>query len=72
MTIRIVTPADGSAGVSFSWDCGTVWQPRGALLDVPPGGALEAAIGLSNLTTLNATQLQSAVSGSVPTATSNA
>ena len=58
MTIRIVRPADGSAGVSFPWDCGQVWQPAGAFLDVPPGGALEAAIGVSNLVTLNATQLQ--------------
>ena len=72
MTIRVVTPASGGAGISFSWDCGTGWQPAGALLDVQPGGALEAAIGLSNLTTLSAAQLQSAVSGSVPTATSNA
>jgi hypothetical protein len=72
VSIRIVTPASGSAGVQFAWDCGQVWQPAGALLDVPPGGALEAAISLSNLTTLSAAQLAAAVSGSDPTATSNA
>jgi hypothetical protein len=72
MSIRVIRPSDGSAGVSFSWDCGTVWQPAGALLDVPPGGALESAIGLTNLATLTATQLAQTVSGSDPAATSNA
>jgi hypothetical protein len=72
MTIRAVTPASGGAGISFAWDCGTVWQPAGALLDVPPGGALETAIGLSNLTTLSAGQLASAVNGEEPASASNA
>jgi hypothetical protein len=72
MSIRVVAPASGGAGISFAWDCGTVWQPAGAVLDVPPGGALEAALGLANLVTLTAAQLQAAVSGSAPAATSNA
>lgn len=72
MTIRVVHPADGSAGVTFSWDCGTVWIPAGSLVDVAPGGAYETAIGTSNLATLSATQLAQTVSGSNPAATSNA
>jgi hypothetical protein len=72
VTIRVVTPASGGAGVSVPWDCGTVWVPAGNVLDVAPGGAFETAIGAGNLTTLTAAQLQSAVTGSGPVATSNA
>jgi hypothetical protein len=71
MSIRVVAPASGAAGISFAWDCGSVWQPAGAVLDVPPGGALETAIGTQNLTTLSAAQLQAAISGSGPAGTSN-
>jgi hypothetical protein len=72
MTIRVVAPASGAAGVSVPWDCGTVWVPAVSLVDVAPGGAYETAIGLANLTTLSAGQLAQAVSGSGPAGTSNA
>jgi hypothetical protein len=42
--MRIVT-----APVSFTWDAGPAYLAQGTMLDVPPGSALEAAIGLGNL-----------------------
>jgi hypothetical protein len=72
MTLRIVTPSTpGATGVSFAWDCGTVWQPAGAVLDVPAGGALETAIGAGNLTAASAGALAEMTSGSGPNSASN-
>jgi hypothetical protein len=71
MTLRIITPASGAAGISVPWDCGTVWQPAGQVLDVPPGGALESAIGLANLTAVSGTEQASIVTGSPPDGTTN-
>jgi hypothetical protein len=53
MTVRQVSPADGSAGVTIGWDPGQVFLQSGTLLDVPPGSDLEAAIGLANLSPLS-------------------
>jgi hypothetical protein len=71
VSLRIVTPASGAPGVSISYDCGTVWQPAGVILDVPPGSPLETAIGVGNLTALTAGQQAAAISGSPPEGTSN-
>lgn len=49
MTVRIVQPADGTSYVSFTWDSGTQILTEGSMIDVPPGSALESAIGLANL-----------------------
>jgi hypothetical protein len=52
MTARIVIPADSKARVTFTWDGGTANLIAGQILDVPPGSALETAIGSTNLTDL--------------------
>lgn len=57
MAIQQVTPANGAAQLPIAWDNGTVLLLAGQVLDVPPGGALEAAIGLSNLTAVTGTGL---------------
>jgi hypothetical protein len=63
MTIRMITPADGSGSVILSWDYGgQVLQAR-QLIDVPPGSQLETAIGLANLADATALQLASAQNG---------
>jgi hypothetical protein len=46
VSIRVVT-----SPVSFVWDAGPAYLAAGTLLDVPPGGALESAIGAGNLIT---------------------
>jgi len=68
----MVTPASGGTQLSFAWDCGNVVLTAGAVLDVPPGGALETAIGLSNLTSLTGATLANVQGGSDPTGTTNA
>jgi hypothetical protein len=52
VTVQQITPSDGSQGVTIAWDLGTVFLQAGTVLDVPPGGALEATIGLANLSPL--------------------
>jgi hypothetical protein len=64
MTVRQITPADGSTGVSIGWDLGTVFLQSGTVLDVPPGSALETAIGLANLSPLSGPELDSCQAGS--------
>jgi hypothetical protein len=53
MTIRQVTPADGSAQLIINWDGGGTVLTAGQVLDVQPGSALENVIGLANLTSLS-------------------
>lgn len=50
MTLRTVSPADGSGAVSISWDYAQITVPAGSVVDIEPGSALEAAYGLANLT----------------------
>lgn len=63
MTVRTVTPADGSVSFAFAWGDGTEILTAGQLIDVDPGSALETAIGVANLTPLNAAQLADAANG---------
>lgn len=48
MTLRTVTPAGGAAQITIPWDNGGTILTAGQVLDVPPGGALETAIGTAN------------------------
>ncbi len=48
MTMRQVTPANGAAQLTIAWDGGGSILTAGQVLDVPPGGQLESATGLSN------------------------
>jgi hypothetical protein len=64
MSVRQVSPADGSTGVTFGWDLSQMFLQSGTMLDVPPGSALEAAIGLANLTPLSGPELDSCQQGS--------
>ena len=59
MTARMVIPADSSASVSFTWDGGAMTLARRQVLDVPPGSALETAIGSANLVPLSGQALVS-------------
>ena len=52
MILRTVAPASGAAQLAINWDNGSTILLAGAVVDVPPGGALESAIGLANLTGL--------------------
>jgi hypothetical protein len=63
MNVRMVTPADGSAGVTVDWDGESQILDAGMLLDVPPGSDLETAIGTANLTPLTGQQLDRAANG---------
>jgi hypothetical protein len=63
MSIRVVAPADGSQGVTVSWDWASQVLPARQMLDVPPGSALETAIGGTNLASATAQQLASAANG---------
>ena len=63
MTVRTVTPASGALSMSFAWGDGTEILTAGQLIDVDPGSALETAIGIANLTPLNAVQLADAANG---------
>jgi hypothetical protein len=57
MTLWQVTPANGAAQLTINWDGGGMIVTSGQILDVPPGGPLEAAIGVGNLTPLSGVQL---------------
>jgi hypothetical protein len=57
VSLRQITPANGAAQITINWDGGGTIMTSGQILDVPPGGPLEAAIGLANLTTLTGVQL---------------
>jgi hypothetical protein len=57
MTMRQVTPADGSGSVTIAWDNSSITVPAGTVLDIAPGSALEAAYGTQNLTPLSGTAL---------------
>jgi hypothetical protein len=72
VTLRQVTPASGASQITITWDGGPgpVLQ-AGQILDVPAGGALEAAIGLANLTSLAGNELYAAQTGGGPAATDN-
>jgi hypothetical protein len=63
VTIRVITPTDGSKAVTFAWDEAQVILDDGMLIDVPPGSALEAAVGLANLATAGTRQLASVSNG---------
>jgi hypothetical protein len=71
MTVRIVTTG-GPAVLAFVWDGVTQYVDDGTFIDVPPGSALESAIGLANLAAPTAAQLGSAANGGGPGWTSNA
>jgi hypothetical protein len=72
VTIRQVTPANGAAQLMIAWDGGSMILLSGQVLDVPPGGPLEAAIGAGNLTALSGAALANVQGGSDPTGTANA
>ena len=71
MSLRTVTPANGAAQLTINYDGGGSVVQAGAVLDVPPGGALESAIGLGNLTALTGTALANDQGGLDPSATGN-
>ena len=71
MTLRTVTPADGSAQLTIAYDHGGMTVQAGQVLDVPAGSALETAIGTSNLTALSGTPLANDLGGLDPAASSN-
>lgn len=64
MTVQQITPASGALSLSVPWGDGTAIYTAGDLVSVPPGSALEAAIGLANMTPLNSQQLADAAAGS--------
>jgi hypothetical protein len=64
VTVRILSPADGSTGVTIGWDLGQVFLQSGTVLDVPPGSALEGTIGTQNLSPQSGPALDSAQQGS--------
>jgi hypothetical protein len=72
MSIRVVTPAGGAPSLTIAWDGGGSVLTAGQVLDVPPGGPLEAAIGLANLTALSGAALANEQGGCDSTATANA
>lgn len=41
MSRRKVSPADGSAAITFTWDHSQVTVPAGTVFEVLPGGMLE-------------------------------
>jgi hypothetical protein len=63
MTVQQITPASGALSLTIPWGDGTAIYTAGDLVSVPPGSALEAAIGLANMTPLNAAQLADAANG---------
>lgn len=63
MTVRTVTPASGALYLSFSYGDGTEILTAGQVLDVEPGSAIEAAIGVANMTPLSGQQLATAANG---------
>jgi len=71
MTLRVVTPADGSGAVTIDWDHSRIAVPAGTVVDVDPGSALETAYGVTNLEDLSGAALADAQSGSGGTGTGN-
>jgi hypothetical protein len=63
VSVRIVQPADGSSYLSFAWGDGTEILQADQLIAVPPGSALETAIGTANLTLPTAQELTDAANG---------
>lgn len=63
MTVQQITPASGALSMSIPWGDGTAIYQAGDLVSVPPGSALEAAIGLANMTPLTGQQLATAANG---------
>lgn len=63
MSVRIVSPADGTSYLSFAWGDGTEILQAGQLIDVLPGSALETAIGAGSLTDLTGQALADAANG---------
>lgn len=53
-----VSPRIVTADVVFTWDGVSQRLPKGQVMDVPPGSALEAAIGLKHLVPLGAVAAQ--------------
>jgi hypothetical protein len=69
MSRRKVTPADGTAAVTVTWDNSQVTVPAGTLLEVEAGGNLEWEIGAGNPTELAGAQLVADQTGSGKAAT---
>jgi hypothetical protein len=63
VSVRIVTPADGTMSVTFGWDLAEVILQGGQLVSVDPGSALETEIGTENLTDPTAQDLASSANG---------
>ena len=63
MTVQQITPASGALSLTIPWGDGTAIYTAGDLVSVPPGSALEAAIGLPNMTPLTGAQLATAANG---------
>ncbi len=76
MTIRTITPADGSAQVTVSYGGSPGGPPSsatftaGQVLDVPPGSALETALA-GNITALSGQALANDQAGLDPAGTDN-
>jgi hypothetical protein len=71
MSIRLVTPADGSGAITVAWDNSQLTVPAYTIVDIPPASAMEAAYGASNLTALGGPALADALQGTGGPATSN-
>ncbi len=73
VTLRIVTLPAGQTQLSFTWGPPNSKEllRNGRVLDVPPGSALETAIGTTNLTVLSDGALVSEQTGSDAAATEN-
>jgi hypothetical protein len=71
MTLRVVTPADGSGAVTISWDHSRIAVPAATVVDVDPGSSLETAYGTTNLADLSGAALASAQDGGGGTGTGN-
>ena len=63
MTVQVITPASGAVTLTVPWGDGTEILTAGEFVSVPPGSALESAIGLPNMTPATAQQLASAANG---------
>ena len=63
MTVQQITPASGALTLTIPWGDGTAIYTAGDLVSVPPGSALETAIGLANMTPLSGQQLATAANG---------
>lgn len=71
MTLRQVTPSDGSAQLTINYDHGGMTVQAGQVIDVPVGSALETALGTTNLTALSGTALASDQGGLDPAVSGN-